>query len=74
MKQRDGDKAAVLHEHPSLSASTLLSHCLSPLPWWRAVRMWGVRVLTEEDMARTKIHGHKLTPSKGFKGCGTEFT
>lgn len=41
---------------------------LSPLPWRRAVRMWSVRVLTEEDMAATKTHGHNLTLYTGFRG------
>lgn len=36
--------------------------------WSRLVRMRSVRVLTEEDMARPKIHGHNLTPCVQFKG------
>lgn len=37
-------------------------------PWCRLVRLWSVRVLTEEDIARPKIHGHNLTPCAWFKG------
>lgn len=67
-KLKHSEKFMLKHVHPSLSALIFLSPSLSPLPWWRAVRMWSMRVLTEEDIARTKIHGHKLTPSIGFNG------
>lgn len=45
--------------HPSLSPSP---------PWWRAVRMWSVRVLTEQDTAGAEIHERDLTQREGFKG------
>lgn len=37
-------------------------------PWRKLVRKWSVRVLTEEDIARPKIHGHNLTLCAQFKG------
>lgn len=37
-------------------------------PRRRLVRMWSVRVLTEEDIARPQIHGHNLTLCARFKG------
>lgn len=67
-KQRDREIAAA-NISPSQCSSLSLPLCLSPLlPWCRAARMWSVRVLTEEDMVRTKIHGHKLdTEQKGSR-------